>query len=1196
MKDMELKNFNLDEYTDIHKSMFIEASAGTGKTHNITGIIKKLTDNGIKLEEILVVTYTEKAAGELRDRIRQNCPKKDVDNAPIFTIHSFCQKTLSEFYFTANQCANLSLVDDTEIEDFIDLKIRDKLKDLPEFKEFFTEKQETFINNLKRDLKAAVSKYYLGENNQEVSSIVSLDTEHFINWKNREISLTEFNKLTSSPEIEDFFFIPDFEENWNYLEANLQSTRAEAFRDDILANLRDNHAFTFSGSKFQEGRFDIEMKPTFNFFKNIKDEYKNLKGEAASYKLCLFYITQVKELYNAWQQEKAKNKSQSYNDMLRNVREALYLPDSKLKKQLQKKYRYTIIDEFQDTNQIQWDIFQSIFMEDNNHTIIVVGDPKQSIYSFEGADVNVYKKAIATIADKGGGAYRLPMNFRSTNPVVEACNIIFEDKENPILHYFTPNSNIEFSDSQASDTKRTAEYCNSITKPIWIAGKPDKLISEQDFAKITVQTIVDCCTYVNGKTKLQVFDENKKDEHGKYTFLRNVSFRDFAILLRSATEFPEFENALKEAGIPFLRYKDKNLFAGKECTQWISLFNAIVAEDFTGSKRSILSDALFTDFFCIPIDKVDDEAFDNPSCPQRQLILQWKNLAKNRKWANLLERIFADTDIENKLSNLNQLQTLSKIRQIGNYAINYLYQKDCSLEDATRHLTRLAGFSASSEDEGNLVEKGTEFNCVQIMSIHASKGLEFPVVIVPAGLKARMPDYQIAQAFLFHDKDSKAYLGFSKHNKELSFTEEDYERERIYYVAYTRACSLLILPYYDIWNKDVSEQKAALHHFLYNNIGYLFKEQNKKYIHKLELNNKISFKDLKDEVQNIINRKTEDTISQEDISEEEQLNVNRKLSAVIPKLVLHKHSYISLSHQKSSSNEMTENGGRTDKDESSEKEISLAKFDTAENPVSFTGTLSVEALTVPYNFPKGKKIGIALHEVFEKADFEKIGNLPDSNTAQKEQQLLFLIANCFEKQTLAPPKKTPEKWFAYTIGILWNTLNAKFPEIQGNKATGNFFSLKEITYTNRISEAEFNMNAEIFAPKKILNNYCNGFIDLVFMRTFNGQDVYSILDWKSDFFENNEYFYGEELKAHTDEKYSIQRVLYSYSLINWLSIFYPDKTLEQIYNTHFGGIYYVYIRGCKADTGNGIYSRTWGSWQDLENAYKKILKAFHIAY
>ena len=235
---MERKEFNLKEYqkitdpVELKKSMFIEASAGTGKTYTITGIIQKLIEENnehekIDLEKILVVTYTEKAAGELRERIRKACPKQDVDNASIFTIHSFCQKTLSEFSFTANQCANLSLVEDTAIEDFIDLWIRNVLKEDSEFKKLFedAEKQTTFINNLKRDFKQAISKYYLNQAGKEDEAIVGLDTEYFTFLREHPLTYKQYTQLINFSSIEDLFFIDDFESVCDHLNSNLQANK-----------------------------------------------------------------------------------------------------------------------------------------------------------------------------------------------------------------------------------------------------------------------------------------------------------------------------------------------------------------------------------------------------------------------------------------------------------------------------------------------------------------------------------------------------------------------------------------------------------------------------------------------------------------------------------------------------------------------------------------------------------------------------------------------------------------------------------------------------------------------------------------------------------------------------------------------------------------------------------------------------------
>lgn len=1209
---MELTEFNLDKYKEIKdlselkKSMFIQASAGTGKTYTITGIIKKLVKEKFDLQKILVVTYTEKAAGELRDRIRKACPDKDVDNAPIFTIHSFCTKTLSEFSFTANQCASLSVIDESEIIDFLDGWIRDYLKEDTTFKNLFesADKQSTFINNLKRDFKQTVSKYYLDEQKKEVKSIVSLDTENFTYYLDNPLTFKEFEKLTNPSSIEDFFIIENFEDNWNFLEANLQEKKAEDFRNDILTSLNENHIFTFNGNKFQSRYMGEGIKDTFDFFKSIKDTYQDLLSQKQLIPQINFYTGQTKKLYLAWQQEKEKNKEQSYNDMLRNVREAVCNNSSNLKKQLQKKYEFAIIDEFQDTNQMQWDIFKNIFMEDNEHTIIVVGDPKQSIYSFQGADVNVYLKATKSIADNRGLTCKLSKNYRSTDTMVNGCNHLFKN-------FFTTGANISFNESKPSKTKAPALYEGKEVKPIWIAGNKQTSVSEEDFSKLSVQTIVDCCTWVNGKTKLQVFDKEKEDADGNCFELRNVSFRDFAILVRSGNELDETEKALKKAGVPFLRYKDKNLFYGTECTQWISLFNAITATDFTGHNRAILSETLFTDFFGISINDVENEKYDNPSCPERQMIIQWQLLAKQRKWAHLLEKIFADTNIENKLSQLDQLQDLSKIRQIGNYTVDYLYKTDSSLEDACKHLLRLSSDSDSSiEADGNVVEKGTDFDSVQLMTIHASKGLEFPVVIVPAGLRARNP--HIPQTFFYHDKKTNdAKLSFSPYGKTQMLKEEDFERERIYYVAYTRASSVLMLPLYDTWvpvqGDKKANQKAEIYKFLKDNISSLFDAKDKDsdgneitYVKQIEDNHK-DFRKLKDSVQQILNRakkiheeQISDTQTEPDITEEAQYTASAELSKIVPKLVINKHSYISLSHKKSVSEEMTENGGRTNKEGETSQTESLAHFDQSSNPIVYTAipdSVSTEcqpAAEAPHNFPKGKKLGIAIHEVFEKADF---------SISKEDEKLLHLITACFEKQTLSIPQNDPDHWLTYTASLMWNTFNAKFPEITGSAQTGRYFSLKTLNASDRLCETEFNMN--VIETAALLKNYCNGFIDLIFKRTIDGKDIYSVLDWKSDSFEPNQYYNGDFLQKHTDDKYSIQRVLYSYSLIKWLSTFYKNEyktdTESKVFENHFGGIYYVYVRGCQTDTCSGIYARTWNSWQELEAAFKNILKEFHIA-
>lgn len=176
---------------------------------------------------------------------------------------------------------------------------------------------------------------------------------------------------------------------------------------------------------------------------------------------------------------------------------------------------------------------------------------------------------------------------------------------------------------------------------------------------------------------------------------------------------------------------------------------------------------------------------------------------------------------------------------------------------------------------------------------------------------------------------------------------------------------------------------------------------------------------------------------------------------------------------------------------------------------------------------------------------------------------------------------------------IWHTLNAKLPEIKGNKFSGNSFKLNSLSEDKRKAEMEFNLNADGGGKyKNLLRHLCKGFIDLLFVRG----EYYSILDWKSDVLkypeeadeDKNAYSDIEIITRKVDEEYSIQRVLYSYCLIKWLKQFYSKHSEEEIFEQHFGGIYYVFVRGCHAGSSNGVYAQTWNSFKDLEDSFNKI--------
>ena len=1145
MSDKIETEFNAKDNTPLKgQSIYIKASAGTGKTYNIQKIVRQLLERKDvpQLEKILIVTFTEKAAGELRDRIRKELTgfDADVDNAPIYTIHSFCQQTLEEFAFTANKPASLELIDEEEIIDFIDRAIRDGLENDENFRTELiplfenAENKDSFIESLKDDLKQAVAKYYPDE------KIVELDAN------SDSIYLKyEGKKEQKDYTFEDCDFLLEKEESGNYDEVKKDITRV------------------FTG------------KDAANHKKNIE-----------KYKKARFYGNILKSLYQAWQLEKSQNKQQSFNDMIRNVREAVCEKNSALKKELQKKYDVAIIDEFQDTNQQQWDIFREVFKNDS-HSLIVVGDPKQSIYAFQGADINVYENAIGTFEN----GYKLSHNYRSTDQMIEACNRLFEQD-------FFKGSDITFFKSEPpeapGDKTLNATFDGKEIKPFWIcnsekeekkenepAKKIECPISAEEFANLAVEKIVDCCTYdKNGKTRLQVYEKKEKN-------FRNVSFKDFAVLAKTSPEMEKIENAMKDSGIPFLRYKDKNLFRGIECKHWISLINAITSPDFTGHKRAFLSEALFTRFFDIPIENVTDEKYDSPTCDERKAIIEWQMLAEDRKWAKLLESIFEKTQIEKRLSGLDNLQTLSKFRQIGEYIVEYLYKNDSSLDGVSRHLSRLVARTEGADDEGSLVARGTDFDCVQLMTIHASKGLEFPVVIAAGGFKQR--NNQIPQVYLYHEekKDDEgkpvgkyAKLSFSEDGKEKMKNEEEIEWQRLFYVAYTRASSLMILPNYE---KSISGDKeinnvftktitASLSAFMQNDAN---KKLYENFIFSEENNRKLS-----KEVQEILKHKKEK--ESDGTTEDSQKAVFTELKDAKNRL-LKKNSYSSLGHKKIALNEYVSDKYKPeeeDDDENLEETSELSDSDYLNG------------------YPRGSKLGLALHSIFEKIDFETALPIASASSGKRisdyeelctDSDVKALIEDSFSEQGLKIDEEDSKNWRKNTAQIIWNTLSARFKELTGEKE-GEAFSLREILLKDRSSEVEFNFMPEEFSSALEIRNYFNGFIDLLFVRNVDGKEVYSLLDWKSDTLPD----YSEsETAKHSVEKYSIQMVLYSYCLVKWLKTFpkYSSMDYNEIYKNHFGGIYYVYLRGTKAGTDNGIFAQKWENWKMLNTIFNdKICK------
>ncbi|MDO4507606.1 MAG: UvrD-helicase domain-containing protein [Spirochaetales bacterium] len=1276
----------MEEQFDIKKfdpkvNMYIKASAGTGKTFTVQNIVAELLrmEPVRKLEEILIVTYTEKAAGELRDRIRGKIQKviesndyndsgdekylsveeqKEnfmeqlalVDNAPIYTIHSFCKQTLQEFGFSARQCDSLELVDEEQVSLFVDMWFRDKLQfSEPHRKYMILNKSNVIDKNI---FIKACKKYYQDFDGNENPEIVVLDRtvdgsalEEINRFSEKDLSgivsrhkLKDVNYLLNfTDKINDEKIVADVgdsrnpDENSNFkndckaLISEIEN-KIDALNDEI-GNIRasgsDRGVKTREKSiasleKFKsklEGMMQKDnvflcprtgfagiaqlVNPALvqkfsDFYNNVIYLIKNFTDRIKDNLKYHVFEEQLPLIYAGWNEYKGENKLQSFDDMIRNVHESVCSPDSELKQKLKEKYSYGIIDEFQDTNQIQWNIFKSIFMEDKERSICVVGDPKQSIYAFQGADVNVYAAAINEIeagndATGPGKGFCLGRNYRSTNRMIEFCNALF--RQNSDCDFFHGNS-FTFENSNPPDAdniKPNAKFNGVETEPVWIVEKPAELEKweapdEYDFARFVVQQIIKCCTYKDGKTQLQIYKKNVKDKNSKFV-LTDVNFSDFAVLCKSKSEMEALKEAFQKVGIPYNHYKEANLFMGKECRDWIALYAAISAGDFSASNRKFLNECLISDFFNVDFKNVSGKKYDKPDCKERGLLIKWQNIAKNRQWAYLQEQIYEDTQVEKRLSSLENLTSLSKLRQVGDYCVDFLYKNNCTVDELVNHLSLLAVEKGDADEEdGNLVAKGTDFNSVQIMTIHASKGLEFPVVIAPAGLKRKVDDSYV---YSYHCNDhlhitcNGGYTVDDVPVKEIAKSESVLQWMRLFYVAYTRATSLMILP----WMLNSA----------FDFINDCFKKSDancQDYLKSIALSDGSTISDNALAVRKIIGRQNNEEIDGALDAEERdnQKKILKKMGHKVYAMNSYKLSYSNLSHGKKE--ELFESFHVSDQDNAEAPTVEikddLSRFDLncKRIPVAYEDS---DYTKIIKEYPKGSYLGETVHQVLENAEFNRVGNLDESSVLE-DSKLAYLINTRFKGQGFKIDEDDSKGIRKQSARIVWNTLNARFPEIVGSNATGNSFSLKELADNQHKAELEFNMNPDIAQNADGMRDYFNGFIDLIFYREVNGRKVYSIADWKTDSMDEELYADEKSLGESTDTKYSIQRVLYSYCLIKWLRQFNAGKSESEIFEEQFGGIFYVYVRGCKAGTGNGIYAQTWNCWDDLETAFHKIVE------
>ena len=1067
------------------RDAIIEASAGTGKTYTLQSVVLKLLleKKIASVRNLLLVTYTEKAAGELKDKIRTvleeaGCLPPDFDEVAICTIHSFCRSLLTEYAFE-NRVPMQTEICGSDA-DMIHQAVLEALHS-----EEYREKQG--------------------------SQFVELMTE---------AGLTA-DKLVA--EIQD-----------NFKSTDMMPETVEKGRGKKKTSVRESKAVLVNA-----------LRPIAQrMFREIKESTS-----------VMTFDDLVERASQVVEDEAEAEKTGKKSALLEAVR---------------RKYRIALVDEFQDTDSKQWKIFNGIFSHEVNKigdgpepkqgALLVVGDPKQAIYSFRGADVDAYLAAKNEII--GGDddkVKRLDTTYRSSPGLVAAFNKIFGGEAGP--SWFEDmkegGGSIDYKAVEPPPPE-TGKFHGIEYHPDF--GEPVELLESIPGNKPPKTPSSARSGYGNKSRSLPEFLRNAAREIKRLTALSHAyttvdkntgaavphtfSYRDMCILVRGHADADRARKMLSAAKIPFSIYKEKGIYASAEAEALLALFDFLSAP----SRRGRLEALLLTPLFGYSPDqlearrKQEDREFS-------RLLDAWQELAARKEWCRLFESVMNDTMLAHPDKDDPDFdRSRAATRQILDRLLENAGRKAQTIDEFADVLRSWRQNDKRAGEDGALRCKESEADRVQIMTMHVSKGLEYPVVFIAWG---------------FGKLGSQA----KGDGKEAAIREE----KRLLYVALTRAEHKLYLP----WSKWARHQRivkdrktkaqTAVDETGIGSVGsaLLIQEGNPasgflaRGIRELFKSDEAA----KEAVLKVSERalKAEGAFNDEaGAGEDGEAEPTGDGNDAIPEIKIYELDAKALARRK------IDNDSYSSVHRKAKKTIESADGDSRGDETYDDAASQKNGKTL---LPRNNISGDAFHEIMEalcntddESDtaalgFCTVGKAEFADIA-KDGRFMDLIRKTMRRNQIESLKDEDGDTTEMVLArMVWRALNV--PVAIG----GERFWLKDVKASDRRAEAEFVVNrAKVLGDDGAANgpqgeSTFNGKIDLLVRPKGMGGPVY-ILDWKT----NSLPGYGTETlgRAMTASDYHLQYQFYSQAVRYWLR------------DVELGGVAYMFVRtGEKTESPKG---------------------------
>lgn len=1163
----------------------IEASAGTGKTWNICALyLRLLLERRLGVSQILVVTFTKAATAELRTRIQSRLAEtlarlaghtsadpfvdtlldaaraqtgatdedlrlwldnavQTFDEAAIFTIHSFCQRALADTPFSAGLPFTLTVTpDDPELRqqvvaDFWRREVACDTLPLPLARWLLRQgdSPSVWAEFLRQRLaKPLAQTRWPAPPDADLDSDAAALTVAFrrarMAWSSTPIDalhagMSQLNGTTYK------------EEAIKLAAASWQHWFDADTPFDPPTNAKLALFSTASLQKCTKKGCTAPQHPFFSAAQDVLDAQARLDAqcERARYALLARMMTST---LPALRRAKRTQRQVAYDDMLYNLHAALAsdrFPG--LAGALRARYPAALIDEFQDTDPLQFAVFSRIYLPAGHAAppgpLFLVGDPKQAIYSFRNADLHTY----LTARDEADARYTLRANQRSTPALIDACNALF-----------TCNPGAFVLDGLAY----TPVIAGSKPRPVFEDRRPDadgaalriwqlpraadgaltRAEAQDAAAQATADDIAQTLTAANG---------------GLLTLSgRPVIAGDMAVLVRSHTQAAWIKAALASRGIGSVELAQASVFAGSEAEELERILAGVREPTRIGRLLAALSTGLgghsADDIAALQADEAALQA-------QVTLATAWRDAWFSRGIGVMLRQWMADTQVCARL-----LAGPAGERRLT----NLLHLVECLHEAGDTHpapdaLLRWLGQSrrdalAGQGDEAAQLRLESDRRLVQIVTIHKAKGLEYPIVYTPYLWDGANPSATRGAATEYHDAQGQGVLDFRPEagdDPEISTqraTERAAEDVRLMYVALTRAvfrCTLVAGCYGKLTKNSVSlaESSRSLLNWLAAGRGLTFAEwsDNKR------------------------------TPPPEDI-EAAWNRLGKTPGIAAAPLPLGTASGFRLASEHAptlaartppahipppwriGSFSRLAQGAHAERD-----------HDGLTAPPRLGDTPASIAPQDILHFPRGARAGDCIHAVFEQADFTAPATWPAA-----------IAAALRAHAQAADAESSPARHADQLHNLLADVLATPLP-----LPDGGAFCLNTLSQRERLTELGFFLGMGALTPTTLndwlrrhgyavptlnfqrLHGFLNGFIDLVFRH----EGRYFVLDWKSNLlgFAPDAYDNAQLEQAMAENGYHLQHLLYSVALQRHLR----QRMADYDPTRHLGGVFYLFVRGVR---------------------------------